>query len=89
MYIRGWVIKDGVPHSASRQSRGSARGNHKEKKEMTYYSKRYLKEKWEALKWDMDMLLANEDDRIDEEKVKRVRNEMNYYIDAIKKEINK
>ena len=56
---------------------------------MTYYSKRYLKEKWDALKWDMDMLLANEGDRIDEEKVKRVRNEMNYYIDAIKKEINK
>ena len=56
---------------------------------MTYYSKRYLKEKWEPLKWNMDMLLANDDDRIDEEKVKRVRNEMNYYIDAIKKEINK
>lgn len=57
---------------------------------MTYYSKRYLKEKWDALKWDMDMLLANEEeDRIDEEKVKKVRNEMNYYIDAIKKEINK
>ena len=56
---------------------------------MTYYSKRYLKEKWEPLKWDMDMLLDNEDDRIDEEKVKKVRYEMNYYIDAIKKEINK
>lgn len=57
---------------------------------MTYYSKRYLKEKWDALKWDMEkILLNNEDDRIDEEKVKRVRNEMNYYIDAIKKEINK
>ena len=56
---------------------------------MTYYSKRYLKEKWDALKWDMVMLLSNEDDRIDEEKVKKVRNEMNYYIDAIKKEINK
>ena len=56
---------------------------------MTYYSKRYLKEKWNALKLDMDMLLANDDDRIDEEKVKRVRNEMNYFIDAIKKEINK
>ena len=56
---------------------------------MTYYSKRYLKEKWDALKWDMDMLLANEDARIDEEKVMKVRNEMNYYIDAIKKEINK
>ena len=57
---------------------------------MTYYSKRYLKEKWDALKWDMDMLLANEEeDRIDEEKVKKVRYEMNYYIDAIRKEINK
>lgn len=56
---------------------------------MSYYSKRYLKEKWDALKWDMDMLLANEDDRIDEEKVKKVRNEMNYYIECIKKEINK
>jgi len=57
---------------------------------MTYYSKRYLKEKWDALKWDMEkILLNNDDDRIDEEKVKSVRNEMNYYIDAIKKEINK
>ena len=56
---------------------------------MTYYSKRYLKEKWDALKHDMENLLRNDDDRIDEEKVKRVRNEMNYYIDAIKKEINK
>lgn len=57
---------------------------------MTYYSKRYLKEKWEPLKWDMEkILLNNDDDRIDEEKVKKVRNEMNYYIDAIKKEINK
>ena len=88
MPVRGRPIKDGVQNSASRQSRGSARGTDKEKEEMTYYSKRYLKEKWDALKWDMDMLLANEEDRIDEEKVKRVRNEMNYYIDAIKKEIN-
>ena len=56
---------------------------------MTYYSKRYLKEKWDALKWDMEILLNNEDDRIDEEKVKSVRNEMNYYIECIKKEINK
>ena len=56
---------------------------------MPYYSKRYLKEKWDALKYDMENLLRNDDDRIDEEKVKRVRNEMNYYIDAIKKEINK
>ena len=56
---------------------------------MTYYSKRYLKEKWDALKYDMEILLKNDDDRIDEEKVKKVRNEMNYYIDAIKKEINK
>jgi hypothetical protein len=58
---------------------------------MSYYSKRYLKEKWEPLKWDMEEILLNndDDDRIDEEKVKRVRNAMNYYIDAIKKEINK
>lgn len=57
---------------------------------MTYYSKRYLKEKWDALKWDMEkILLNNEDDRIDEEKVKKVRYEMNYYIECIKKEINK
>jgi len=61
----------------------------KEEREMSYYSKRYLKEKWEPLKLDMENLLNNEDDRIDEEKVKRVRNEMNYYIECIKKEINK
>lgn len=56
---------------------------------MAYYSKRYLKEKWDALKWDIEILFDTEDDRIDEEKVKRVRNEMNYFIDAIKKELNK
>lgn len=56
---------------------------------MAYYSKRYLKEKWDALKWDIEMLFGTEDDRIDEEKVKKVRYEINYYIDAIKKELNK
>lgn len=34
MPVRGRVIKDGVQNSASRQSRGSARGTDKEKKEM-------------------------------------------------------
>ena len=56
---------------------------------MTYYSKRYLKEKWDALKWDMEILLKTEGDKIPEEVVEKVKREMTYYLDAIKKELNK
>lgn len=55
-----------------------------------YYSKRYLKEKWDNLKWDMEkVLLEGEDDKISEETVARVRNEMNYFMECIRKELNK
>ena len=57
---------------------------------MTYYSKRYLEEKWEGLKWDMEKVLLNRyEDKIPEETVEKVRREMTYYLDAIKKELNK
>lgn len=56
---------------------------------MAYYSKRYLKEKWQGLKWDMEILLKTEGDKISEEVVEKVKREMTYYLDAIKKEINK
>jgi len=55
-----------------------------------YYSKRYLKEKWDHLKWDMEEVLFKvEEDKIPEEMVDRVKREMTYFIDAIKKELNK
>lgn len=57
---------------------------------MTYYSKRYLEEKWEGLKFDMEQILLNRhEDKIPEETVEKVKREMTYYLDAIKKEINK
>lgn len=56
---------------------------------MTYYSRRYLAEKYDGLKWEMDRLIKREEDKIPEEEVAKVRNAINYYLDAIKKEINK
>lgn len=57
---------------------------------MAYYSKRYLKEKWEGLKWDMEnVIFKTEGDKIPEEVIEGVKREMTYYLDAIKKEINK
>lgn len=56
---------------------------------MAYYSRRYLREKWEGLRWEMDRLMNIETDKIPEEEVAKVRNAINYYLDAIKKEINK
>ena len=57
---------------------------------MAYYSKHYLEEKWEGLKFDMEQILLNRhEDKIPEETVEKVKREMTYYLDAIKKEINK
>lgn len=57
---------------------------------MAYYSKRYLEEKWQGLKWDMEKILfKTEGDKIPEEVVEKVKREMTYYLDAIKREINK
>ena len=58
-------------------------------KQMSYYSRRYLQEKYDGLKWEMDRLIKREEDKIPEEEVAKVRNAINYYLDAIKKEINK
>lgn len=59
---------------------------------MPYYSRRYLKEKWEGLKWDMEKALNvydDECDKITEEDISRVKKEMRYYVDAIMKEVEK
>lgn len=56
---------------------------------MKYYSKRYLEEKWNALKRDMEILLDNDGDSIPEEKVNRVKREMIHYMDSIIVEIGK
>lgn len=55
-----------------------------------YYSKRYLTEKWENLKFYMEkVLLQNEDDKIPQESVDRVKRAMTFYMECIMKEINK
>ena len=55
-----------------------------------YYSKRYLKEKWRGLKWDMEeIILKHEDDKIPQEVIDRVKREMTFYMECIMKEINK
>lgn len=57
---------------------------------MAYYSKHYLEEKWEGLKFDMEQILLNRyEDKIPEETVEKVKREMTYYLDAIRKELNK
>lgn len=56
---------------------------------MAYVSKHYLKEKWERLCWDMDILLESEDDKIDEELVKRCVANITEMCFAISKEVNK
>lgn len=55
-----------------------------------YYSKRYLKEKWQGLKWDMEeVLLKADDDKIPQEVVDKVKREMAYFMECIQRELNK
>lgn len=53
-----------------------------------YVSRRYLREKWDKLKWDMEhvVLAEGESDNVAEEVV-RVRFEMLDLMDAIRKEM--
>lgn len=54
-----------------------------------YVSRRYLREKWENLKWDMEKVIGVYDDGDDNvaENAQRVANEVMYFIEAIAKEI--
>lgn len=59
---------------------------------MAFHSRRYLREKWEGLKYDMENVLRiydTEDDKITDEDISRVKREMRYYVDAIMKEVEK
>jgi hypothetical protein len=52
-----------------------------------YVSKRYLREKWDALKWDMEhVVFEGEGDNVVEEVV-RIRFELLDLMDSIRKEI--
>ena len=52
-----------------------------------YVSKRYLREKWDKLKWDMEhVVLEGEGDNVVEEVI-RVRFELLDLMDSIRKEI--
>ena len=56
---------------------------------MKYVSRRYLREKWESLKWDMEKVVGVYDEGSDNvaEDVQRVRAEIADLMDAIKKEL--
>ena len=54
-----------------------------------YVSRRYLREKWEDLKWDMENIIKVYDDVFDDasEEAERVKANVLDKLDAIKKEI--
>ena len=56
---------------------------------MKYVSRRYLREKWEGLKWDMEMVVRIYDEGSDNvaEDAERVKGEIAFLMDAIKKEL--
>jgi len=59
---------------------------------MAFHSRRYLREKWEGLKHDIENVLRiydTEDDKITDEEISKVKREMRYYVDAIMKEVEK
>lgn len=61
-------------------------------KPKVFHSRRYIREKWEGLKYDMEKVLRiydTEDDKITDEDISRVKREMRYYVDAIMKEVEK
>lgn len=61
-------------------------------KPMRYHSRRYIREKWEGLKWDVENALDiynTVDDKITDEEISTVKREMRYYVDAIMKEVEK
>ena len=54
-----------------------------------YVSRRYLREKWDNLKWDMEKVIGVCDDGEDNvaEDAERVKGEIASFMDAIKKEL--
>lgn len=54
-----------------------------------YVSRRYLREKWDKLKWDIEKVIGVYDDGDDNvvENAQRVANEVIYFIGAIAKEM--
>lgn len=61
-------------------------------KPMVFHSRRYIREKWEGLKHDMENVLRiydTEEDKITDEEISKVKREMRYYVDAIMKEVEK
>ena len=54
-----------------------------------YVSRRYLREKWDNLKWDMEKVIGVCDDGEDNvaEDAERVKDEIASFMDAIKKEL--
>lgn len=54
---------------------------------MIYMSKKYVKEKWEPLKHDMELLLQGEDDQIAEEDYARVVDNLRDKFFAIMEEL--
>lgn len=57
---------------------------------MKYVSRRYLNEKWEKLKWDMENVIGVNKDGSDNvaEDSERVKYEIKEFMDAIWNEIN-
>lgn len=56
---------------------------------MNYVSKQYLFEKWESLKWDMEMVILNDGpDDVAEQIANRKANIIDK-LDAIRKEVSK
>lgn len=55
----------------------------------SYVSRRYLKEKWDKLKWDMERVVGVYEDGEDNvaEEANRVAYEMIDFMDAIKNEL--
>lgn len=56
---------------------------------MKYVSRRYLREKWESLKWDIEKVVGVYDEGSDNvaEDAERVKGEIADLMDAIKKEL--
>lgn len=56
---------------------------------MKYVSRRYLREKWESLKWDMEKVIGVYDEGSDNvaEDAERVKSEIADLMESIKKEL--
>ena len=54
-----------------------------------YVSRRYLREKWDNLKWDMEKVVGVYDEGADNvaEDAERVKGEIAFFMDAIKMEL--